>query len=239
MTSLDLTIIFAYLALMLGIGLYFRRYADRGLDNFFLAGRNVPGWLNGVSYAAAMVSADSATAYGGLAVVTGVFVCWWYLSRFGIALFIGAVLFAIFWRRLGLFTSMEFYELRFTGTPAALMRLWIAFRTSFIAMSAWTGITLLAACKILGPTVALSKAETLLLVIPVSLAYIFLSGYRGVVVANFIQMMIFLLGALCLAVLTGAPGRSDAPQFPAREAQCVPAGGGDRLAAGTDDRLRR
>ena len=83
MTQIDLGIIVLYLVSMLGIGLYYRRFADRGLENFFLAGRKVPGWLNGVSYAAAMVSADSATAYGGLAVVTGVFVCWWYLSRFG------------------------------------------------------------------------------------------------------------------------------------------------------------
>src|SRR4029453_15969101 len=144
MTTLDLSIIFTYLLAMLGIGLYYRRYAGQGLETFFLAGRNIPGWLNGVSYAAAMVSADAATAYGGLAVVTGVFVCWWYLSRFGLALFVGAVLFALYWRRLGLFTSLEFYELRFTGGPAALMRLWIAVRTSFIAMAAWTGITLLA-----------------------------------------------------------------------------------------------
>src|SRR6476620_8497796 len=113
MSSLDLTIVAAYLFLMLAIGLPYRR----------LAGRSVPGWLNGVSYSAALVSADAATAYGGLAVVTGAFVCWWYLSRFGLALFVGAVLFAVFWRRLRLFTSIEFYELRFGGKPAALMRL--------------------------------------------------------------------------------------------------------------------
>jgi len=202
MSILDLTIIGVYLALMLAIGLYYRRFAEQGLENFFLAGRNVPGWLNGVSYAAAMVSADAATAYGGLAVVTGVFVCWWYLSRFGVALFVGAVLFAYFWRRLCLFTSMEFYELRFPGRAAALMRLWIALRTSLIAMTAWTGITLLAAAKILGPTVGLTTTQTMILVIPVSLIYVSLSGYKGVVVSNFIQMAIFLVGALALALRT-------------------------------------
>jgi len=204
MAQVDLIIIIVYLLSMLGIGLYYRQFAARGIENFFLAGRRVPGWLNGVSYAAAMVSADAATAYGGLAVVTGVFVCWWYLSRFGLALFIGAVLFAFFWRRLGLFTSMEFYELRFSGNTAALMRTWVAFRTSVIAMTAWTGITLLAAAKILGPTVGLSKTQTILLVVPVAFAYVFMSGYQGIVISNFIQMSIFLAGALCLAVLTVA-----------------------------------
>jgi Na+/proline symporter len=202
MSSIDLIIIVSYLLLMLGVGLYYRRYAEAGLENYFLAGRKVPGWLNGISYAAAMVSADAATAYGGLAVVTGVFVCWWYLSRFGLALFVGATLFAVFWRRLGLFTSMEFYEIRFTGKAAALMRLWIAFRTSLVAMTAWTGITLLAASKILGPTVGLTKTQTMLLVVPISFIYVFLSGYKGVVVSNLIQMIIFFLGATCLAMLT-------------------------------------
>lgn len=210
MTTLDVTIILVYLVLMLGIGLYYRRYAAAGLENFFLAGRNVPGWLNGVSYASAMVSADAATAYGGLAAVTGVFVCWWYLSRFGLALFVGAVLFAIFWRRLGLFTSLEFYEIRFAGNAAALMRLWIAFRTSVVALAAWTGITLLAAAKILGPTLGLTTTQSMLLIVPVSFAYVFLSGYKGVVISNFIQMTIFLAGAGFLAFKTlahfGGPG---------------------------------
>ncbi len=215
MAELDLIIVFAYLLLMLGIGLYYRRFAATGLENFFMAGRDVPGWLNGVSYAAAMVSTDAATAYGGLAVVTGVFVCWWYLSRFGLALFIGAVLFAFFWRRLGFFTSLEFYEQRFAGRAASFMRLWIAVRTSLIAMTAWTGITLLASAKILGPTLGLSKLQTLLLIVPVSFVYVFLSGYKGVIVSNFIQMTIFLAGSLSLALLTvwhfgGPQGFADA-----------------------------
>ena len=199
---LDYAVILIYLAMMLGIGLYYRRFAGENLDNFFLAGRSVPGWLNGVSYSAALVSADSACGYGGLATVTGVFVCWWYLSRFGFALFVGAVLFAMFWRRMGLFTSLEFYELRFSGKPAALMRLWVAFRTSFIAMPAWTGVTLLAACKIMGPVAGMDKTTTLAWVIPVSFLYVFLAGYKGVVVSNLIQMVIFTIGTVAVALLT-------------------------------------
>ncbi len=200
--AFDYAIILAYLVLMLGIGLYYRRFADESLDNFFLAGRTIPGWLNGISYSAALVSADAACGYGGLATVTGAFVCWWYLSRFGLALFVGAVLFAVFWRRMGLFTSLEFYELRFSGRPAALMRFWIAFRTSCIAMPAWTGVTLLAACKIMDPVAGMSKTATLLWVVPVSFLYVFMSGYKGVVVSNLIQMVIFTIGTLTLAILT-------------------------------------
>lgn len=201
--TLDLTIIGAYLLLLVGIGLVYRRYAAKGLDQFFLAGRNVPGWLNGVAYAAAMVSADAATAYGGLAVVTGAFVCWWYLSRFALPLFVGAVLFAVYWRRLGLFTSMEFYELRFTGKAASGMRTWVAARTCLIAMPAWTGITLLASHKVLGPTFGIdNKGLTILVTVGISFLCILLAGYKGIVVSNAMQMGVFLAGAACLALFT-------------------------------------
>jgi Na+/proline symporter len=201
-SALAVGIVVAYLLLMLGIALRYRRFASQSLDHFFLGGRKIPGWLNGVSYTAALISPDAATAYGGLAVVTGGFICWWYLSRFGLALFVGAVLFALFWRRLGLFTSLQFYELRFPPRAAAAMSLWIAIRTSLVAMPAWTGITLLASCKILEPALGFTPLQTLVLVVPVSFVYVFLAGYQGVVVSNFIQMAVFGLGALTLAGAT-------------------------------------
>ncbi|MDZ4817984.1 MAG: hypothetical protein SGJ20_03325, partial [Planctomycetota bacterium] len=199
---IDYAVILAYLAMMLGIGLYYRRFADKNLDNFFLAGRKVPGWLNGVSYSSALVSADAATAYGGLAAVTGASICWFYLTRFSLALFLGGVLFAVFWRRMRLFTALEFYELRFSGNAASLMRFWIAFRTSVIALPAWTGVTLLAACKIMGPVAGMSKWETLCWVLPVSFIYVFMAGYQGVVVSNLVQMVVFTIGTGAVALLT-------------------------------------
>src|SRR5256885_6016705 len=98
-----------------------------------------------------MLNADVAPAYSGLAAVTGLFICWWYLSRFGIAFFLGAVLFAVFWRRLNLFTTPEFYELRFGGTASSVIRTWVALRSSLIAMVAWSGTGLLAMHKIAQP----------------------------------------------------------------------------------------
>lgn len=200
--QIDMWILVLYILLMLGIGLWYRRFANKNMDNFFLGGRKIPGWLNGISYTSALVSPDAATGYGGLAVATGGFICWWYLSRFGFALFLGGVLFAAFWRRLNLFTSLEFYDLRFTKGPASIMRLWIAIRTSLIAMPAWTGITLLAAYKIMGPAFDFTKIQTLCLVVPVSFIFVFSSGYKGVVVSNFVQMTVFLIGTLMLGYLT-------------------------------------
>ena len=199
LAPLDVAIVVIYLLAILLIALRTRRYASKSLETYFLGGRNMPGWLTGVSYAASMMSADSAVAYGGLAAITGTFVCWFYLSRFGLALFLGAVLFAIYWKRLNTFTTLEFYELRFGGRPAALFRLWLAIRTSFIAMVAWTGISLLALVKLAEPILGWGKTETLALAIPLAVAYVYLAGYLGVVISNLLQVVIMVIGAGILA----------------------------------------
>lgn len=198
LAPIDFLIILAYTGVILYIAGHSRRYAGKGLDNYFLAGRNMPGWMTGISYAASMVSADAAVGYGGLAVVTGTYVAWIYMSRFGIALFLGATLFAVYWRRLNTFTTLEFYELRFEGRPGTLMRLWLAFRTSLIAMVAWTGISLLALVKISEPILGIGKTETLLLAVPLAVAYVWVSGYVGVVLSNLVQVAVLLTGSALL-----------------------------------------
>ncbi len=198
--AIDGLIIAAYMFVIAYIGWRTRRFAGQNLENYFLGGRSMPGWMTGLSYAASMMSADSAVAYGGLAAVTGVYVCWFYLSRFGIALFLGAVLFAVYWKRLNTFTTLEFYELRFEGRPAAIMRVWLAVRTSLIAMVAWTGISLLALVKIGEPILGWSKTEILLLAIPLAIGSVYLAGYVGVVLSNIVQIAVMAVGSILLAV---------------------------------------
>ena len=197
--AIDILIVLAYTAVILYIAGRSRHFAGKSLENYFLAGRNMPGWMTGVSYAASMVSADAAVGYGGLAVVTGLSVSWIYLSRFGFALFLGAMLFAVYWRRLNTFTTLEFYELRFEGLPGTLMRFWLAFRTSLIAMVAWTGISLLALVKISAPVLGWGKTETLALAIPLSVLYVWFSGYLGVVLSNLVQVSVLVVGSVVLA----------------------------------------
>ena len=88
----DLIIMILYLTGLLGMGLYYRKFAQQSLEHYFLAGRKLPGWLAGVSMATTCMNADVAPAYCGMTVITGVFVCWWYIGRFGLALMIASIL---------------------------------------------------------------------------------------------------------------------------------------------------
>jgi Na+/proline symporter len=201
LSKLDVIIIIIYMLGLLKAGFYFRRFSTKGIENYFLAGRKLPGWANGASYAATCMNTDVAPAYCGMTVISGLFIYWFYISRFGLAFMVAAVLFAVFWRRLRLFTSPEFYELRFSGRPATLMRGWIAVRSAFVAVVAWTGAGLLGLHKVVEPVFGWSQFATFSIVIPVVLIYVFLSGYAGVVFTDIAQTVIIILSSLVLCVL--------------------------------------
>ena len=204
LSGLDYALMGLYMLFLIGMGLYYRRFAQQSMENYFLGGRRMKGWMNGTSYAVTCMNADVAPAYCGMTVITGTFICWWYLSRFGLALMIGGLLFAVCWRRLKIFTSPEFYELRFGGSPAAAMRAWVSLRSAFIAVVAWTGAGLLGLTKVSEALLGWSRFETFLVVIPIILLYVVLSGYMGVVMSDLIQTVMMIGSSLVLMGLVWA-----------------------------------
>lgn len=197
----DHIVMAAYMVFLIGMGLYFRKFAQQDIESYFLAGRKMRGWMTGVSYASTCMNSDVASAYCGMTVICGMFICWWYFSRFGLALMIGGILFATFWRRLKIFTSPEFYEMRFVGGPAVAMRSWVSLRSAFIAVVAWTGCGLLGLHKVASVLLGWEKWETFAVVIPVILFYVLLSGYVGVVYSDLIQALIMIAASVSLMVL--------------------------------------
>ena len=204
LSGIDYALMGLYMLFLIGMGLYYRRFAQQSMENYFLGGRRMKGWMNGTSYAVTCMNADVAPAYCGMTVITGTFICWWYLSRFGLALMLGGLLFAMCWRRLKIFTSPEFYELRFGGSQAATMRAWVSLRSAFIAVVAWTGAGLLGLTKVSQVLLGWSRFETFMIIIPIILLYVMLSGYMGVVVSDLIQTAIMISSSLVLMGLVWA-----------------------------------
>lgn len=198
LTKIDYVLMVLYMLMLVGIGLYYRSFAHKSMENYFLGGRKLKGWMSGTSYAVTCMNADVAPAYCGMTVISGAFVCWWYMSRFGLALMIGALLFAFYWRRLKIFTSPEFYEIRFSGNSAAIMRGWVSLRSAFIAVVAWTGAGLLGLSKVSEVLLGWTRIETFVLIVPIILIYVLLSGYMGVVISDVIQTVIMIASSLLL-----------------------------------------
>ncbi|MDK2972539.1 MAG: solute:Na+ symporter, family [Candidatus Sumerlaeota bacterium] len=203
--SVDATIVVIFLIVSFGFGLLaskFLRGSSEGEEGYFLAGRKMPGWLTGISTAVTSMNADVAPAYCGAAIAVGLPICWFYMSRFGLALMIMAVLFAMFWRRLRVSTAPEFYAVRFGGRGSGFVRTYTSLFSVFIGMVPWIGAGILGVHKIFGPVFGFdAKSTTLIVILPVMLVYVWISGYAGVLVTDVIQSLIIIAANFVVALL--------------------------------------
>ncbi|TWT78385.1 Sodium/glucose cotransporter [Posidoniimonas polymericola] len=216
-TTIDRALVVIYLVATLAIGLL----ASRGLrrtsasgrdlaagtdseDAYFLAGRRVPGWMNGVSFAATALNADVGPTYCGFAVVVGLPIAFFYLPRFALAWMIAALVFAVRWRQLQIRTGPEFYALRFSGSRTRFMRVYSSLFAIAVNMAPWIGAGLLGVHKVFGPAFGIEdKTTTLAIVLPVLVAYVWIGGFAGVVLTDVMQSLVILLasGMLVVSVL--------------------------------------
>lgn len=173
-------------------------------EGFFLAGRNMPGWLNGISFAATVMNADVAPAYVGVAVIVGLPICWFYMSRFGMMLLLAGMLFFPLWRRLGVSTGPEFFSLRFGGRGGTFVRIYTSLWSVCFNMIPWIGAGLLGIHMILSPYLNVdNKSLTIGLIVPILLLYIWIAGFSGVLIADLIQTSVVIISSIfiCLIVL--------------------------------------
>lgn len=198
LTTLDHTIIAAFFAVSLAIGIWVARRAGSNAAEFFLSGRNMPWWLLGVSMVATTFSADTPNLVTDIVRKNGVsgnWVWWAFLLTGMLTVFVYARL----WRRSGLLTDLEFYELRYGGRSAAFLR---GFRAIYLGVFFNVMImatVCLAAIKIGGVLLGLSPVQTLLIASVVTVAYSSLGGLRGVLITDFIQFLLAMVGTVWAA----------------------------------------
>ena len=156
-SAIDWAVVVAYFGLTLAVGFWTARRAGRSSAEFFLSGRSMPWWLLGLSMVATTFSTDTPnlvadiTRTGGVA---GNWVWWAFLLTGMLTVFVYARL----WRRSGVLTDLEFYEIRYSGRAAAFLRgfraIYLGVFFNIMVMAAVT----LAAIKIGGVMFGLSSA---------------------------------------------------------------------------------
>ncbi len=217
LSALDWLIVAGYLAFALGIGIVFSRRAGQSLSEYFVSGRNLPWWIAGTSMVATTFAADTPLAITGMVAKNGIAGnwLWWNLAAsHAMAVFF----FSRLWRRANIITDVELIELRYSGRPAAVLR---GFR------SVWEGLFLnaitigwvtLAMIKILDVLFDLStwpaldvlglaidpKWQAILICMAIAFTYSVLSGFWGVVVTDFVQFIIAMVGTILLAIIATA-----------------------------------
>lgn len=209
MALIDWIILIVYLAATLALGLWLAR-RNRGEDDYFVAGRRLSGWLAGASMAATTFSIDTPLYVAGIVGTRGLAANWeWW--GFGLAHVAMAVVFAPLWRRSGVLTDAAFTELRYGGPAAAWLRGIKAFLLALPVNCIGIGYAFLAMRKVVEALGIVSDqpipaagglSDTLLLLIIVAalvLAYTVAGGLWAVVITDFVQLMLALLGAGAVA----------------------------------------
>jgi Na+/proline symporter len=198
LTAADWLVVLAYGAVVLVLGLIFARRAGAGTDEFFLAGRKLPWWLLGTSMVATTFSTDTPNLVTDMVRTGGVSQNWLWWA-FVITGMCTVFFYAKLWRRSGALTDMAFYELRYSGAPAAFLR---GFRSLYLGVFFNVMImatVTLAAIKIGGVLLGVGKYEVVLLAGTVTVLYSATSGLWGVVVTDLMLFVIAMVGSVSAA----------------------------------------
>jgi SSS family solute:Na+ symporter len=178
--------------------LFFGKRAGKNTAEFFASGRAVPWWLAGLSMVATTFSSDTPNLVTDIVRRNGVAGnwVWWAFTLTGVAT---VFFYARLWRRSGVMTDLEFYEIRYSGTAAGVVR---GFRAVYLGLfyNCMIMATVnLAACKIAAVLFGLERWQTLLFVGVLNVAFAAHSGLWGVLVIDMIQFFIKMTAVIAAA----------------------------------------
>ncbi|MFA6560655.1 MAG: sodium:solute symporter family protein [Verrucomicrobiia bacterium] len=194
----DWLIVLASLLVCFVPALFFGKRAGKSTSEFFVSGRAVPWWLAGLSMVATTFSSDTPNLVTDIVRRQGVAGnwCWWAFVLTGVAT---VFFYARMWRRSEVMTDLEFYEIRYSGKAASVVR---GFRSVYLGLFFNCVIMAsvnLAACKIANVLFGLPRWQTLLMVGLLNVAFAAHSGLWGVLVIDMIQFFIKMTAVIAAA----------------------------------------
>ncbi len=198
LTTLDWTLIAAYFAITLWIGLRGAGKSGESTNEYFLSGRSMPWWLLGVSLVATTFSCDTPNLVTDIVRTSGVAGnwAWWAFLLTGM---LTVFVYARLWRRSGLMTDLGFYEMRYSGKEAAFLRMFRALYLGVFFNVMIMATVSLAAIKIGRVMFDASPVTTLVFSAVITVAYSTVGGFRAVLLTDFAQFFIAMLGSIWAA----------------------------------------
>ena len=195
LSFLDWAIIAIFFMLYLGIGIWSSKKAGKDPESFFLAGKDMPWWLLGISMVATTFSTDTPNLVTDLVRQNGVsgnWVWWAFLLTGMLTVFVYAKL----WRRADILTDVEFYELRYSGKAAAILRGFRAIYLGLVFNVLVMGAVSLAAVKFGEIVLGVPGWATLTVACSITLIYSALGGLKAVIITDFVQFLFAMIGSI-------------------------------------------
>ena len=198
LSKLDIGIIILFFLTTLFIGFLVSKKSGKNASEYFLSGKNMPWWLLGLSMVATTFAADTPLLVTDIVRGNGVagnWVWWVFLLTGLLTVFVYAKL----WRKSNLNTDLEFYELRYGGVAAKLLRGFRAIYLGVVFNILVMSVVTLAAIKIGGIMLGLTPMQVVWGAGAVTVVFSALGGFRGVIYTDFILFVIAMFGAFAAA----------------------------------------
>jgi SSS family solute:Na+ symporter len=196
--TIDWIIAFFAIAICFVPALFLGKRSGKNTAEFFASGRSVPWWLAGLSMVATTFSSDTPNLVANFVRTQGVAGNWqwWAFTLTGVAT---VFFYARLWRRSGVLTDLEFYELRYSGKAATAVRGFRAIYLGLLFNCVIMATVNLAACKIAAVLFGFERWQTLLAVGLLNVVFAAHSGLWGVLVIDMIQFFIKMSAVIAAA----------------------------------------
>ncbi|HEY3225431.1 MAG TPA: sodium:solute symporter family protein [Planctomycetota bacterium] len=207
MTGVDWIVVAVYGVFLVAVGLWQKRRASGGVDDYFVSGRKLRWWVAGTSMIAASFASDTPLLVSSLVRSKGIWGNWLWWSL-GISTILTVFLFAPLWRRAGVVTEAELTEARYSGRTAAALRGFKAVYWGVLYNCYAAGaLAFIGLGTVLEATTHIGKSQAILVCAGLGGLYAIVSGLWGVVATDFVQFFFAIAGAIVLAVVAvGAAG---------------------------------
>ncbi len=195
---LDWAIILSCLTFVMIVGFTVSKISAKDSTSFFLANRNMPWWLLGLSMVATTFSADTPNLVTDIVRNSGVAGNWTWMCLL-ITGMLTTFIYAKLWRRLGVATDNEFYEGRYSGKSARILRSFRAIYLGFFFNIMVMASISLAAIKIGVVLLNIEPIVILLLIGTITVVFSVSGGFLGVLITDAVLFVLAMSGSLLAA----------------------------------------
>jgi SSS family solute:Na+ symporter len=195
LSPVDIAVIILYFVMVIGIGIYLKRFTKTGED-FFLAGRDMSAWIAGLSFVAANLGSLELMGWAASAYQYGILATHWYwIGAIPAMLFLAVVMMPFYY--ISRTHSVPGYlKLRFGEEARALSAVTFGFMT--VLMS---GINMYSMALVLHIILGWNIHFSIWVSSVTVAAYVFLGGLLSAIFNEVLQFFLIWLGALIVSIL--------------------------------------
>jgi len=194
----SLVIILFFLSMVvIGIWSYFR---SKSSEDYFVAGGKLPWWLAGISHHVSGHSGAVFVAYAAVAYTHGFTMYMWWAFPVGVVIIATAKIFPVYWYRLRknfqIQSPLEYLKVRYNLATQQIIAWAGALLKVFDVGAKWAAIGIL-----LHVVAGIPMTTGILVSGLVTIIYVTVGGLWGVILTDFIQFAVQVIGGIVMFVL--------------------------------------